>query len=118
MRLPSTFRSLNREPVGKACSSERGSFERLRKSQDPALLDLGGGPKLGERVIALDGVTRIRVERKSGPGVWVSGDYGRWDWTRDLQGLNLRGFVGQIPTGVKARSVFKECLEHCAPKCP
>ena len=65
---------------------DQGLIDRWRKEGAPVLLDFGAGPRVGEAVVQLPGVRRLRVERQAGPGVVVSGDYASWETRGSLRG--------------------------------
>ena len=84
----------------------------------PVLLDFGAGPRIGEAVVQLPGVRRLRVERQAGPGVVVSGDYASWETRGSLRGVRVAGLVGQIPKDPGAREVLAKCLHDLGPSKP
>ena len=51
---------------------DQALIDRWREENTPVLLDFGAGPRVGEAVVQLPGVKRLRVERQAGPGVVVS----------------------------------------------
>ena len=58
-------------------------------------------------------MTRVRFERGSGAGTAHYGDYSCWDFERDLRGMNVVGFVGQVPRDLVARRALSRCLSLC-----
>ena len=88
------------------------------REKAPILLDFGAGPRLGEAVVQLPGVKRLRVQRRAGPCVVVSGNYGAWGTRASLQGARVSGLVGRIPRGPGARNVFSKFLHDLGPDRP
>ena len=90
-------------------------WQAWRRQQTPLLLDLGAGPsgRCGGHLVQLPSVTRVRFERGSGAGTAHYGDYSRWDFERDLRGMNVVGFVGQVPRDLGARRALSRCLSLC-----